>query len=92
MSVVDFEDAFRTLAIREQDRGVVAIRTHDGWAVFKRLCCGMAAALVWCRVSAAAARLGQPCFQPNELRMQIFADDPAMATRGTQEQRACQVT
>ena len=82
LSVVDFEDAFRTLAIREQDRGVMAIRTHEGWAVFKRLCCGMAAAqLVWCRVSAAAARLGQACFRPNELRLQIFVDDPAHVGR-----------
>ena len=62
LSVDDFEDAFHTLAIREQDRGVMAIRTHEGWAVSRRLCCGLAAALlVWCRVSAAAARLGQAC-------------------------------
>ena len=60
ISVVDFEDAFDTLAIRAQDRGVMAIRSVTGWAVFRRLWCGMAAApLVWCRVSAAAARLGR---------------------------------
>ena len=29
LSVVDFEDAFHTLAIREQDRGVVAIRSFQ---------------------------------------------------------------
>ena len=89
LSVVDFEDAFHTLAIREQDRGVMAISTHEGCAVFRRLCCGVAAApLAWCRVSAAAARLGQARFLPNELRMQIFVDDPAIVTCGTQEQRA----
>ena len=34
-----------------------------------------AAPLVWCRVSAAATRLGQACFLSNDLRMQIFVDD-----------------
>ena len=43
LSVVDFEDASHTLAFRDQDGVVIVIRTHEGWAVFKRLC-GMAAA------------------------------------------------
>ena len=86
---VDFEGAFHTLAIREEDRGAMAIRTLEGWAIFRRLCCGMAAApFVWCRVGAAAARLGQVCFQPWELRTQLCADDPAIATRGTPAERA----
>ena len=77
LSVDDFEDAFHTLAIREQDRGVMAIRTHEGWAVSRRLCCGLAAApLVWCRVSAAAARLGQACVLPNKPRIQICRRRP----------------
>ena len=89
LSYVDVEDVFHTLAIREQDRGVMAICTYEDSAVFRRLRCGMAAALlVWCRVSAAAARLGEACFLPNELRMQIFVDDQAIVTRGTQELRA----
>ena len=55
---VDFEDAFRVLALGEGDRGAVAFRALSGWAVFRRLCSGMAAApLVWCRVSAAGRRL-----------------------------------
>ena len=89
MTVVDFEDVFHTLSLREEDRGIMAIRTCTGWAVFQRLCCGMAAApLVWCRVGAAAGRLGQALFKPHELRLQIFVDDPAIATRGTPEVRA----
>ena len=81
--VVDFEDAFHTIALKEEHRGVMAIRTLEGWAVFRRLCCGMAAApLIWCRVGAAAARLGQACFQPWELRVQVFVDDPAITIRG----------
>ena len=88
LAVVDFEDAFHTLSLRERDRGVMAIRTLNGWAVFRRLCCGMAAApLVWCRVGAAAGRLGQSLFLPHELRLQIFVDDPAIVTQGTPEIR-----
>jgi len=89
ISVVDFEDAFHTLSLKEIDRGVMAIKTVSGWAVFRRLCCGMAAApLVWCRVGAAAGRLGQALFLPTELRLQIFVDDPAIVTKGTSEERA----
>ena len=89
LAVVDFEDAFHTLAIKEEDRGVMAIRTLDGWAVFRRLCCGMAAApLVWCRVGSAAARLGQAVYRPEELRMQVFVDDPAIVTRGSPATRS----
>ncbi|CAK0867373.1 unnamed protein product, partial [Prorocentrum cordatum] len=84
--VMVFEDAFHMLAIREEDRGAMAVRTLEGWAVFRRLCCGIAAApLVWCRVGAAAARLG---FRPEELRIQVFVDDPAIATRGAPATRA----
>jgi hypothetical protein len=89
IAVVDFEDAFHQLALREEDRGVMAIKTLHGWAVFRKLCCGMAAApLVWCRVGAAAGRLGQSLFLPHELRIQIFVDDPAIVVRGRPEERA----
>jgi hypothetical protein len=86
---VDFEDAFHTLRLREADRGVMAFRTLEGWAVFDRLCCGMAAApLVWCRTSAAGCRLGQACFRPEELRIQCFVDDPAIVVRGSPPERS----
>ena len=88
-ATVDFEDAFHTLKLKEEDRGAMAFRTLNGWAVFRRLCCGMAGApLVWCRVSAGACRLGQACFQPSELRIQCFVDDPAIAVRGQPSKRA----
>jgi hypothetical protein len=89
LAAVDFEDAFHTLLLKEEDRGVMAFRTLSGWAVFSRLCCGMAGApMVWCRTSAAGCRLGQACFTPQELRLQCFVDDPAMAVRGTAMQRS----
>ena len=89
LCTVDFEDAFHTIRLREQDRGVMAFKTDKGWAVFDRLCCGMAAApLVWCRTSAAACRLGQAIFGPSELRIQCFVDDPGIALRGPQAVRS----
>jgi hypothetical protein len=89
LAVVDFEDAFHTLLLKEEDRGVMAFRTLTGWAVFTRLCCGMAGApMVWCRTSAAGCRIGQSCFCPQELRLQCFVDDPAIAVRGTARQRS----
>ncbi|CAK0883204.1 unnamed protein product, partial [Prorocentrum cordatum] len=88
LCTVDFEDAFHTLSLRAADRGKMVFKTAAGWAVFRRLCCGMASApLVWGRVGAAACRLGQAMFQPHELRIQCFVDDPAICTRGPPHQR-----
>jgi hypothetical protein len=89
LATVDFEDAFHTILLREADRGVMAFKTLKGWAVFTRLCCGMAGApIVWCRTSAAGCRLCQACFKPRELRIQCYVDDPALAVRGTPGQRS----
>jgi hypothetical protein len=89
LATVDFEDAFHTLMLKEQDRGVMAFRTLSGWAVFSRLCCGMAGApMVWCRTGAAGCRIAQACVTPRELRLQCFVDDPALAFRGTARQRS----
>ncbi len=76
-ATVDLEDAFHTVCLREEDREIAIFKTLRGWAVFSRLCCGMAAApLVWCRVVAAASRLGQAVYKPDELCVQCFVDDP----------------
>jgi hypothetical protein len=89
LATVDFEDAFHTLELKEEDRGMMAFKTLKGWAVFCRLCCGMAGApMVWCRTSAAGSRMAQACFCPQELRLQCFVDDPALAIRGTSKQRS----
>jgi hypothetical protein len=88
-ATVDFEDAFHTVCLREGDREMAIFRTANGWAVFSRLCCGMAAApLVWCRTSAAASRLGQAIYKPDEMRLQCFVDDPGLAIRGPPAQRS----
>ncbi|CAK0840856.1 unnamed protein product, partial [Prorocentrum cordatum] len=71
LCTVDFEDAFHTLSLRAADRGKMVFKTAAGWAVFRRLCCG----------------LGQAMFQPHELRIQRFVDDPAICTRGPPHQR-----
>ncbi len=88
-ATVDFEDAFHTVHLQEGDREIAIFKTSTGWAVFSRLCCGMAAApLVWCRIGAAACRLGQAIYKPDELRVQCFVDDPAVALRGLPAQRS----
>ncbi|CAK0849002.1 unnamed protein product [Prorocentrum cordatum] len=88
LCTVDFEGAFHTLSLRAADWGKMVFKTAVGWAVFRRLCCGMASApLVWRRVGAAACRLGQAMYQPHELRIQCFVDDPAICARGPPHQR-----
>ncbi len=89
LATLDFEDAFHTLSLREEDRANMVFKTGSGWAAFSRLCCGMASApLIWARVAAAGCRLGQAMFRPSELRLQCFVDDPAMAVRGAPGVRA----
>jgi hypothetical protein len=88
LMALDFTDAFYTLWLQKQARGGFAFRTLDGWAVFRRLCFGMAGApLIWGRVAAAACRLSQAAFQPWELRLQCYVDDPAVAVRGSKALR-----
>ena len=68
---LDFADAFYTLWLRPSDRGALAFKVSDGWAVFNRLCFGMAGApLIWGRLAAAACRIGQACFKADVLRQQ----------------------
>jgi len=66
----------------------VVFKVADGWAVFNRLCFGMAGApLIWGRLAAAACRLGQSCFKADELRLQCYVDDPAVAVHGSPQER-----
>jgi len=85
---LDFADAFYTLWLRPSDRGSLVFQVADGWAVFNRLCFGMAGApLIWGRLAAAACRLGQACFKADELRIQCYVDDPAIALLGSPQER-----
>ena len=82
--VVDFSDAFDLLRACPAERGWLVFRCAKGWAVFKRICFGMAAApLLWGRVASAAARIAQAAFREGELRIQVFVDDPAVAVAGS---------
>lgn len=88
LMTMDFTDAFYTLWLEWEALGDLAFRTLDGWAIFLRLCFGMAGApLVWGRVAAAACRLSQAIFAAHELRIQCYVDDPAVAVRGTAKER-----
>ena len=85
---LDFADAFYTIWLRQADRGSLVFKVSHGWAVFNRLCFGMAgAALIWGRLAAAACRIGQATFKPDELRLQCYVDDPAIAVLGSQHTR-----
>ena len=86
--VIDFSDAFYLIHAAPDERGWLTFSCSKGWAVFQRICFGMATApLIWGRVAAAAARIGQAAFGPNELRIQMFVDDPAVVAQGSLQQR-----
>ena len=84
MMVIDFSDAFYLLHAKPSERAWLVFKCARGWAVFRRVCFGMTTApLLWGRVAAAAARIAQAAFRQEEVRIQIFVDDPATAVAGS---------
>jgi len=80
---VDFEDAFYTMGIAEEERKYVVARGCKDWYAFKCVAFGLASGpLLWGRHAALASRLGQSVFEPWELRIQTFVDDPAGVVAG----------
>eukprot|EP00971_Amphidinium_carterae_P194681 3863413-Amphidinium_carterae.1 len=87
LAVVDFTDAFYTLAARENEREFLVVRGTSFWAVFRCVAFGTASGpLLWGRLAAAASRYAQAMFHGQELRLQIFVDDPFLAVVGTSEE------
>lgn len=80
---VDFKDAFYTMGIADQERQFVVARGSFSWYVFRCVAFGLASGpILWGRLAAAAARFGQSMFRPEELRVQVYVDDPAGAVCG----------
>ena len=81
--VVDFEDAFYTLKLRPEERKYVVASGTNFWVAYNSVAFGLACGpLLWGRLAAFAGRSGQALFAPDELRLQIYVDDPIAAVIG----------
>jgi len=82
--VLDFSNAFFIIPLHPSERRHFVIRLRGKWFLFKVQAQGAAASpLVWGRVAALVSRLTQGMFDPIELLLQVFVDDPCMSLTGT---------
>jgi hypothetical protein len=93
LCVLDFKDAFYTLFTHRSEWKYVVATGLLAWYSFKCVAFGLACGpLLWGRLAALAARLAQAIFFPQELRMQVFVDDPVIAVAGTRDERYTLIT
>ena len=84
---LDFSDAFKHLAVRENEYRYLSGRALGGFFVYKTVLFGIKTGpLVWGRMAALIARSTQSLFHISRCRLQIFVDDPLIVARGTVEQ------
>ena len=85
----DFSDAFLNLAISEKERGHAVILVKPGvYAAYRGVPFGLASApLLWGRAAAFIGRATQAVHSPEQHRMQIYVDDPAVAVGGAKADR-----
>ena len=86
--ICDFADAFWLLPLSPDERMYFVAELRKHFFVFLRCAQGSRnAPLGWGRVAALLARLTQSMFDKNEVRMEVYTDDPCMALAGTPAQR-----
>ena len=84
----DVKDAFFNVPVRPEDRRAQCYKAFGKFYVSDSLVFGAGPSpLVWGRVAAWLARMGQGLFDFAELLLQLYVDDPLWACRGTAEAR-----
>lgn len=88
MLVVDIVDAFLNLKVAEEERAYAIVTDENEYFAYSGVPFGLASApLLWGRVAAWLGRAGQAVSEPNQLRMQVYVDDPILAAIGDQATR-----
>ena len=88
MLVVDIVDAFLNLKIAEEERAYAVVTNEDEYFAYSGVPFGLASApLLWGRVAAWLGRAGQAVSEPDQLRMQVYVDDPILAAIGDMPSR-----
>ena len=83
---MDFVDAFVSIFLRNDERRFSCADTETCFIVWRVLGFGgKAFLLLFCRVASWRSRTSQAMFDENELRLQVYLDDPAVTVTGSQE-------
>jgi len=86
--VLDFEDAFWILPLAANERKWFVSRVRGRYFVFLRNAQGSRnAPLGWGRLAALVGRLTQSVFMKDEVRIEIYTDDPFISIAGNATQR-----
>ncbi|CAE8637383.1 unnamed protein product, partial [Polarella glacialis] len=88
LGVADFAGAFHTWALHPSERKFVVVRhPKKGYVVYDTVLFGGAGCLlVWGRGAAFLGRAGQSLFECDELRIEVYVDEPLIAIRGTERE------
>ena len=86
--VLDVADAFHNILVHPSKRRFACSMVDGKFVVFLVLCMGgKSAPNIWGRFAALLGRMQASLFCPDELRHDIFVDDPLMAAAGALERR-----
>lgn len=86
--VLDFVDAFWLIPLLTVEQRFYVARYRGQYLVFLRVVQGSRnGPQVWGRIAALTGRMSQSLFSSDELRLQIYVDDPCAAIKGRPAQR-----
>ena len=86
--VLDIADAFHNVPLRASERRYCCGKVGDRFVVFLVLCMGgKSAPNIWGRYAACIGRVLASVFPSDELRSEIYVDDPLLACTGTLARR-----
>ena len=77
----------QTLTVREHEEGNLAVHFDCVWYTCRVIPFGFASLVVGARFSSSLSRVGQSMFQPEELGVQTYVDDPAWVSQGPPPRR-----
>ena len=88
----DLKDAFHILQLREDERGFVVVKGwptsegHPRYYISNCVVFGLSTGpLLWCRLAAAAMKLGQAVLESWEADVHCYIDDPIIVSMATSE-------
>ncbi len=83
----DFADAFLSLGVLEQERGMIVVTDGEEYFVYRGVPFGLGPAVViWGRVAAWLARFAQACIFGRG-RLAVYVDDPLVVATGSSSNR-----
>ena len=91
--VLDIADAYHNIPMRKSERRYACGMVDGRYVVFGVLCMGgKSAPTIWGRFGAAIGRVVSSVADPARFRMEVYVDDPLLASVGSTQQRTLTFT